>query len=500
MTLIEAFLVGGSMTFLLWLFTKPGPPAKLCCGLIGFSGGYSFDIDKIKLLFMYNESRGSDSCGYYTESGKDTSLLKKKVGKASALLVTEDMVGSKILIGHTRKSTMGTVNEINAHPFKYSNVAGAHNGVLTNHYYMADTRNLEGSEWNIDSQVLYRSMEKDIKLGKLTAGGEPLAYTKVIQDYAGGAALVFSLNDGKLYCYHDKDRPLFHGRIKISGKVGTYVSSIKESLIAIGCSKVREFPEEMVYVFENGNLKETVKIERKPISRPPYTYNANNYNPSKVTDFNDDLSTDTRTGVREVWNGHEWVPKERVGDTIKEEALSQMRGRYPFIVGEIAVPSEKGKEKAWSIASKVKSVKIMKTSYIDKLMTVKIMELINPNDATNSVGDEYNQIPMEFFQPIIPIIMGPATKPEEASASCEIVEETTDADVKIDAPATKKKEESIEVTDFDDVKEQVFVVLTKVRDRLKKVENYSVYEINQEVRDIREEMEQDIYTLFTINS
>src|SRR3546814_12623264 len=37
---------------------------------------------------------------------------------------------SKAFIGHNRAATLGKVNGLNAHPFRYDNIMGAHNGTL----------------------------------------------------------------------------------------------------------------------------------------------------------------------------------------------------------------------------------------------------------------------------------------------------------------------------------------------------------------------------------
>ena len=41
------------------------------CGIIAFSGAKEFDINKIKTLFLFNASRGTDGCGMYN-AGKIT--------------------------------------------------------------------------------------------------------------------------------------------------------------------------------------------------------------------------------------------------------------------------------------------------------------------------------------------------------------------------------------------------------------------------------------------
>lgn len=220
------------------------------CGIVGFSAnpGFAFDFGYINFMLYWNsQERGKDSTGIYTpENGIIKSTQEAKVFIAD---LTKNILPDTLLIGHVRSRTVGTLSEGNAHPFIDGRIVLVHNGTLTNEYLLCKEFDLKNSDYNVDSQVLAAVLNK-------TKNAD------VLEIYAGAAALLFT--DTKkpeiLYAYHDKERPLFRG----NREEGMYISSIKETLIAIGCTNIKEFVENYLYTITNGVIQTQIPISRNP--------------------------------------------------------------------------------------------------------------------------------------------------------------------------------------------------------------------------------------------
>ena len=221
----------------------------LACGLVGFSGTNNFDILKIKFLLYWNSiERGTDATGIFTpKSGliKDNTRAEFFINDWRYIdKVRED----NVMVAHVRAKTFGANTAKNAHPFEYNKLIGAHNGTLKNHHQIGNSYNLDMVKYDVDSQVLISALSLDFKKNIEDK-------FRVLNKYEGAAALLFYDNKEEvLYACHDKERPLFYGYV--GEKRDMYISSIKDSLEAIGCEGINAFPINVVHKIKDGVILE----------------------------------------------------------------------------------------------------------------------------------------------------------------------------------------------------------------------------------------------------
>lgn len=221
----------------------------LYCGLVGFSGQKGYNVLKLKFLLYWNSvERGLDATGIFTPL---TGIIKDNI-KAELYINNPNKLGKvkldNTLIGHVRAKTVGTNTVDNAHPFEYGRIVGAHNGTLKNHLEVAFNYGLDVTKFNVDSQVLFASLNRDFEA--------PIENKfAVLSKYEGAAALLFyDKKEKALYACHDKERPLYYGYLR---ETEMYISSIKETLEVIGCQKITSFPINIVHKIVEGKIVET---------------------------------------------------------------------------------------------------------------------------------------------------------------------------------------------------------------------------------------------------
>lgn len=265
------------------------------CGIFAYSGKHP-NIDKIKILGLYNQSRGEDACGLLINSkvmhGNGT---QKKFASFIENNELPEPTKQHTIIGHTRKSSSGGVSEQFTHPYNITNpkgkslLVGVHNGTLTNWVALAKKYDVNITDKN-DSKTLFTILSLDKK------------NIKVLEEYVGGAALLINnpTEKNSLYVfkggsktyyqskvetpedeakweeYYGKDfytvekesmskvkeeRPLYMYR-ESEGSV--YFSSLEESLYAIGGNITNIFPVPLnkLLKFIDGELVEITDINR----------------------------------------------------------------------------------------------------------------------------------------------------------------------------------------------------------------------------------------------
>lgn len=275
MTLINIILIFSFIMYLLGFIFKPSN--LVACGLAGFSGKRNYNSEKIKFLMYWNSiERGKDATGVFTPK---SGIIKDNV-KAETFIVDSNnnkkILPDKLLISHVRAKTIGTNIVANAHPFESGDIVLAHNGTLENHLSLAKDYGFNSTMYPVDSQILTKCVSLNIEEG---------TKIKVLEQYLGAAALLFyNKKTESLYCYHDDKRPLFYGYIN---NTEMYISSIEESLQAIGCENITEFEVCHLYEIKEGNIISKTKYN-KLVSIPKSTIAKGSdiivkFNPKKQT-------------------------------------------------------------------------------------------------------------------------------------------------------------------------------------------------------------------------
>lgn len=268
----------------------------LNCGIFAWAGKdpKQFNKNKLDILGIFNESRGTHSCGISKDGDIVIGIDKNKVYKDFLSNTNYDAPAKiPVVIGHTRLSTFGEHTLDNAHPFGYGELnkhyefVGVHNGTLINHLDIAKLNNVSNvatvvenniskTRNKIDSEVLLECIFKSKNFN-------------VLSQYNGAAAVVFTnlQQPNVMYCFRGEsrkvntleatsdERPLFYYK---ESKNSLYISSMENSLYAIGGTKktVFEFETNKVYKITDGDITTVVKykIDRKNNYQTYSTYTA----------------------------------------------------------------------------------------------------------------------------------------------------------------------------------------------------------------------------------
>lgn len=224
--------------------------------------GFQLNKDKIKILGLYNRSRGLDSCGYYYNGNIEKGVHQEK--DFMDFIVHNDFLPGdldcELFMGHTRKSTMGALSAENAHPYDVNHYVQTHNGVIENIRELTNKYDIK--DWyTVDSKGLAYLIEKK--------------GWSVLEEYAGYAALAMTwkVNPNRLYLYHGASRVKMHDKLAtierplfiLHQPEGIYYSSMANSLRAISCDGTEPIDLlcNRVYEIVDGELTEfEYKVDR----------------------------------------------------------------------------------------------------------------------------------------------------------------------------------------------------------------------------------------------
>lgn len=256
----------------------------LYCGIFGQAADLVSKINEsnIKILGLFNETRGKHSCGITYDGEIYHGLDKNKLFTDFIKHNNFKIENFPVVIGHTRSASSGTVNHFNSHPFGFGQnkesfeFIGVHNGTLYNHETLAKTFNvsLTDSYYSDDNVLLTRTkIDSEILLQILYEN--PNDYS-VLEQYQGKAALVWTdtKEPNVIYLYSGmsrmteayvqgqkmEERPM---NVWTESENNFYFSSLKEPLYCIGgkTEDVVQIEYNTVYKITDGDFANAEKTE-----------------------------------------------------------------------------------------------------------------------------------------------------------------------------------------------------------------------------------------------
>lgn len=288
---------------ILSIFFKPDVGKRLYCGIFAFNGPSNLSkelchlvLSNIKTIGMYNDERGGDNAGIAINNE-----ILRTTGfeyKFKTLIEKQDInkfdpTVSSIIMGHSRRGSVGGKGHENAHPFeiyetkKAANwyMAGIHNGTIENWKELLENHGLDKEDFKNDSKTVLKILSRQRRLKKQKK------YV-VLEKYKGNGVFMWYFQDEPniLYVFKgahkkykssvnfEEERPLFYYECPITR--GIYFSSIKDPLLVIATDRneVKNLVTNTVLKFKEGKLlkDEIIEIDRSEIYE--FDYSNNYYN------------------------------------------------------------------------------------------------------------------------------------------------------------------------------------------------------------------------------
>ena len=170
------------------------------CGIVGYATSVpNTTHEKVFTQMLYVDAlRGWDSTGIASlRKNQERPMVIKKALPAGDFLRTKTWKhftrgpAPRMMLGHNRAATKGSVVDTNAHPFQVDNITMVHNGSLWFHDNLKD-----GNKFDVDSHAIANHLAHHSP--KDTA-----------ESLCGAFALVwYNAEDGKLYMTRNDERPL----------------------------------------------------------------------------------------------------------------------------------------------------------------------------------------------------------------------------------------------------------------------------------------------------
>lgn len=243
------------------------------CGLLGVAGSIS-DPDRIVFhnLIWISAIRGDDGTGVASVAvGKPGEvMLVKSSGGPDRLFDRKqyyNAVGKDkmLMIGHCRKKTIGDSSYMNAHPFEFEHIVGAHNGGLS-----AYTRHRlkNPNSFDTDSETLFDHMNDEgvESTVKHLDSGPSDAY----------ALTWYDKRDHTINFLRNAERPLYYVFNK-SHTVLYWASEIAFLYTALNHNRINFVGKEVTYLAEDYHMSwviplktgdvfgKAVRVQRKPV-------------------------------------------------------------------------------------------------------------------------------------------------------------------------------------------------------------------------------------------
>lgn len=253
------------------------------CGLVGIAGSIEVSHETFfKNLLKLDTVRGPDSTGILRVGiGGETNVLKD-IGTPydlAQLKKYDELFRGyhKLLLGHNRSATKGSITRANSHPFEFSDVIGAHNGTLRSVYDLKD-----GNTFDVDSEALFND---------LNINGVDVTIPKI----NGAFALTwYSKSQQVLSIIRNSERPLYFNLFN-GGKTIAWASEGWMLTVAAGMSNVKlegdnvslkigELVEIDLEPYKNSNTSSHPKlyITQRSIELRKETYSNYGYNQGKT--------------------------------------------------------------------------------------------------------------------------------------------------------------------------------------------------------------------------
>lgn len=174
------------------------------CGHVGVAGKLEHkDEALMKRLLLLDYFRGPDSTGFAALRNNGELKIAKMASHPLDLFDTKKFQdalsgwNSNVFLGHNRLATKGIVNAVNAHPYEYGHIIGAHNGTLDANSWK-DLEELLGEKTNVDSQAIFACIEK-------------FGIEETVKHLRGAWALVWiNLSDNSLNFLRNKERSFWY--------------------------------------------------------------------------------------------------------------------------------------------------------------------------------------------------------------------------------------------------------------------------------------------------
>jgi len=210
------------------------------CGISGAIGS-KIDMEKVKLLGLLNEDRGGDAVGIYANK-----TVSKTIKSYYHLLQQDDFPkkAKGIALNHSRKSSSGGNNILNAQPLMVDNDVFVLNGTVKNINTLERITGIEEEQLDNDTAYLFRLMRAgNTEWLKYYTGGATFVYRhKTKTTFWVGAAngkverpLSFCYVNGTMYFSSlERDLKLVSGNNKITHfKVNTLITVDNEGNIVL---------------------------------------------------------------------------------------------------------------------------------------------------------------------------------------------------------------------------------------------------------------------------
>lgn len=188
------------------------------CGHVGIAGKLEFkDEATVKRLLIYDYFRGPDSTGIavINKEGNEAKIVKIASHPLDLFDMTKFKAAlsgyqSSVFMGHNRAATKGVVNTINAHPYEFDHIIGAHNGTLSASTF-AKLNDKLGEKFEVDSQAIFACIAK-FGIAETVALFQESVEGKQCPD--AWALVWFDLKEGTLNFLRNKERPFWYAYSK----------------------------------------------------------------------------------------------------------------------------------------------------------------------------------------------------------------------------------------------------------------------------------------------